>query len=88
MDLYVVSSRYEGGPQAVIEAAAMKVPIISNDVGIASKVLDPECVFDINDKKYIPGTNVLENCKKLVSEISIKKIGKNYLNMFEECIHG
>ena len=28
-DLYVVSSRYEGGPQAIYEASVMKIPIIS-----------------------------------------------------------
>ena len=30
-DLYVVSSRYEGGPQAIIEAAAMKVKVDEPD---------------------------------------------------------
>lgn len=47
-DLYVVSSRFEGGPQAILECSAMKVPIISNDVGIAKSVLHEDCVVDIS----------------------------------------
>jgi glycosyltransferase involved in cell wall biosynthesis len=46
LDLYVVSSRTEGGPQAIVEAALTKTPIISTDVGLASKILSPESVYD------------------------------------------
>ncbi|TXI89000.1 MAG: glycosyltransferase, partial [Chryseobacterium sp.] len=35
LDLYVVSSRCEGGPQALLECAALGVPIISTPVGLA-----------------------------------------------------
>ena len=41
LNLYVVSSRYEGGPQAIMECALIKTPIISTDVGIASEILSP-----------------------------------------------
>lgn len=44
LDLYVVASRYEGGPMAIVECAASKVPIVSRDVGIASKILAPRSV--------------------------------------------
>jgi len=39
IDLYIVSSRYEGGPQAVLECALTRTPIISTPVGIAPEVL-------------------------------------------------
>ena len=39
LDLYIVSSRVEGSPQAVKECAITKVPIISTNVGIASEIL-------------------------------------------------
>jgi glycosyltransferase involved in cell wall biosynthesis len=45
IDLYLVSSRMEGGPQAVIEAAAAKCKIISSDVGHARDILHPDCIF-------------------------------------------
>ena len=33
LDLYIVSSRVEGGPQAILECGINKTPIISTDVG-------------------------------------------------------
>lgn len=44
--LYVVGSRYEGGPQAIFECASMQVPIVSTDVGAASEILDSRAIFD------------------------------------------
>lgn len=46
LDIYIVSSRIEGGPQAIVESAITKTPIISTDVGVASQVLNPESLFD------------------------------------------
>jgi glycosyltransferase involved in cell wall biosynthesis len=46
VDLYVVSSRLEGGPQAILEAAAAECRIISTRVGHADDVLDPACLYD------------------------------------------
>ena len=45
IDLYVVSSRMEGGPKAIIECAAAKCKIISTDVGQARDILSPECIY-------------------------------------------
>jgi len=53
-DLYVVASRYEGGPQAIYEAAAMKVPIVSTDMGTAADVLCDNCIIDIPSEVYYP----------------------------------
>jgi glycosyltransferase involved in cell wall biosynthesis len=44
-DLYVVTSRSEGGPHAILEAAASRCKLISSPVGMAADVLEPECVF-------------------------------------------
>mgnify|MGYP003114745987 CR=1 FL=1 len=46
LDLYLVAARYEGGPQAIVECATNKTPIISTDVGIASSVLHPDSIFE------------------------------------------
>jgi glycosyltransferase involved in cell wall biosynthesis len=46
IDLYVVAARYEGGPQAVVECAATKTPIISTRVGFASDILAQCSLFD------------------------------------------
>jgi glycosyltransferase involved in cell wall biosynthesis len=39
LDLYTVTARYEGGPQAIVECAAMNVPIVSTPVGLAPSIL-------------------------------------------------
>ena len=44
LDWYFVTSRTEGGPQAVLEASCREVKILSTDVGIASEVLHPDCI--------------------------------------------
>lgn len=40
LDLYLVTSKYEGGPQAILECAYHKVPILSTDVGMAAEILN------------------------------------------------
>ena len=49
LDLYIVTSRIEGGPQAIVECGITKTPIISTDVGIASDILDKQSIFDMNN---------------------------------------
>ena len=49
LDLYIVSSRIEGGPQAIVESGITKTPIISTDVGFASDILSSESIFDMNN---------------------------------------
>jgi len=46
LDLYLVASRYEGGPQAILECAAMGIPIVSRDVGLSEAILPPSCIYD------------------------------------------
>ncbi|MGB9616393.1 MAG: glycosyltransferase family 4 protein, partial [Desulfomonilaceae bacterium] len=45
LDLYVVPSRSEGGPHAILEASAASCKIISTDVGLARDVLDEKCIY-------------------------------------------
>ena len=49
LDLYLVTSRLEGGPQAILESAITKTPIISTNVGIASEILHPKSLFDMDN---------------------------------------
>ena len=46
LDLYLVTSRLEGGPQAILESAITKTPIISTDVGVASEILHHDSIFE------------------------------------------
>lgn len=65
LDLYVVGSRHEGGPQAIFECAATKTPIISTDVGYASELLSTGIYHDrsevISAYESITHQTILEN---------------------------
>lgn len=39
LDIYPISARVEGGPQALIECGLLNVPVVSRKVGIANQVL-------------------------------------------------
>ena len=49
LDLYIVSSRVEGGPQAIFECAITKTNIISTDVGIARQILNKKSIFNMEN---------------------------------------
>lgn len=70
LDLYIVSSRIEGGPQAIAECAITKTNIISTDVGIAREILHEESIFDMENYRFaIPNTKeAYKNIQKLTKE--------------------
>lgn len=45
LDLYIIASRVEGGPAAVLECGITKTPVLSTNVGIASEILHPDSIF-------------------------------------------
>ena len=74
LDLYIVSSRVEGGPRAIIEAGIAKTPIISTDVGIASYLMPKECIYDVNYwQSYKNACPNVEELYLKVSELEKKK---------------
>ena len=81
-DLYVVASRTEGGPQAILEASAMKVPIISRDVGMAAAVLNKNCVVDMPEKIYMPVNNDVEVCYNNVKSYDMYTLVNKYISLF------
>lgn len=67
LDLYIVSARYEGGPQSVVECAVSGTPIISTDVGLSTEILAPESIF--KPGKELLATPNTDFAYKKVSEI-------------------
>tara|TARA_B100000575_G_C23141894_1_gene664731 strand:+ start:2464 stop:3378 length:915 start_codon:yes stop_codon:yes gene_type:complete len=57
LDLYLVTSRIEGGPQAILECAITKTPILSTDVGVAGEILHNDSLYD-PESFYKAKTNV------------------------------
>ena len=85
-DLYVVSSRYEGGPQALYEASVMKVPIISRDVGLAKKILCKNCIVDIPNEIYYPTISDIELNFNNVKKYNIRVHKDEYFKMLNEVL--
>ena len=69
LNLYIVSSRVEGGPQAILECALTKTPIISTDVGIAGEILSSDAIFNMNN--FLEATPNIEYAYKKVQKFLI-----------------
>lgn len=80
LDLYIVAARCEGGPQAIVECALSKTPIISTKVGIAPLILPETSLFDDNYKTAIPD---VESCYSKVEKHKIPKGFNGFKNFFE-----
>lgn len=80
LNLYIVSSRIEGGPQSILECASNKTPIISTNVGIASEILSKNSIFNMkNFQKAIPDVNIaFHNVAPLRIPIGFEK----FIDMF------
>ena len=79
LDLYIVSSRIEGGPQAIVESGITKTPIISTDVGFASDILSNESIFNMNNfKKAKPN---IDFAYKKSKELVIPQGFEKFINM-------
>ncbi len=83
LDLYVVSSRCEGGPRAVFEAGLTKTPIISTNIGISPELMHEESLFDCNDwttyKDTVPRTEYLYKNVKYIMSMEYLTEFKEYL---------
>ena len=70
LDLYIVSSRFEGGPQAIVECAITNTPIVSTNVGIASEILSSESIFVENILEATPN---VKYANKMIENLKIPK---------------
>jgi len=78
IDLYLITSRVEGGPKALLEAAASGVPLVSTRVGMAPEfIADGENGFlcDVEDiEGLVQKSSLLLTDKQLSNDFS--KAGK------------
>ena len=78
LDLYIVSSRAEGGPKAILEAMACGVPLVTTNVGMANSIIrdgingfivkgnDTVSELAALSRKVISEVNKEEYCKRAV----------------------
>ena len=80
LDLYLVTSRVEGGPQAIFECALTKTPILSTRVGVAPEVLHKDSIYKVNEfsKAKIDIDYAFDNAQKYTIPSGFDK----FLNMF------
>lgn len=81
LDLYIVASRVEGGPMAILEAGLTKTPIISTDVGIASDILSSESIFNMDNYKTAKPNIEYAYLNSL--KFTQENINNQYLKIFE-----
>jgi glycosyltransferase involved in cell wall biosynthesis len=82
LDLYIVSSRKEGGPQQILEAAITKTPIVSTNVGLADLFLSPESIYNLNEfSKARPNTEYAFN---KIDRLLLPDGLKSFKNFFKQ----
>ncbi len=82
LDLYLVTSRLEGGPQAILECAISRTPVLSTDVGIASEILNNKSIFNIDEFELAKVD--IEYAYKNSLRFTIPKGMDRYIEMFNE----
>ena len=89
LDLYIVSSRCEGGPRAIVECGLTKTPIISTKVGIAPELMDEKALFDYENimsyKEAQPNSETLSRNTLNIASKEYMMEFRNYIIHNEEC---
>ncbi len=81
IDLYLVTSRSEGGPKAVIEAALTRTQILSTQVGMASELLSPYCLCHKTDDFHSKISGLMIDGMPAIVEQNYQRVAQ--INNFE-----
>ena len=88
LDLYLVTSRQEGGPQAILECASNRTPILSTDVGFAAEALDSNCILesarDFIEKIQLKDFDYTFKNYENLQSYTMEKIMPKYIHFFEK----
>lgn len=75
-DLLLVTSRSEGAPRAILEAATVKLPILSTPVGVAKDLLDDNAIID----------GLSDGVNKLIEQVTMRYLDSNVNRVYEKMI--
>jgi len=82
LDLYIVSSRCEGGPQAIFECGYLETPIITTRVG-QHCFLSDDCKFEEKEKIDVNKIKMAYN-STIKNKVSVDKlIDKNHIKKYD-----
>ena len=102
LDLYLITSREEGGPKGLIEALACSVPIVSTPVGMSFDLLPKmqgctvtetfnplEIATRIIEKIDKPfRKEVVESWQKTIKQVDFLSTGEDYLKLVYSSLDG
>jgi hypothetical protein len=80
LDLYLVSSRVEGGPRAIIECGITETPLISTHVGISDLILHENSIYSDND--YMSYKKAFPDISHALKHAQLYSIQRGYMNTF------
>ncbi|MFH1353977.1 MAG: glycosyltransferase [bacterium] len=89
LDYYLVTSRHEGGPQAILEAMATNTKIFSTRVGVAD-LLSPQVIFS-NAKQCVallnqPYPDVLSKHQQTITSYSHQNVIPQFEQFFNKLV--
>lgn len=96
IDLYLVTSRLEGGPKSIIECAAVKCKIISTNVGQAANILTSKTIYSdpiegldliLDDIENNTLSNAVDaNYKRVVEGHNIETMRRHWERIYREVV--
>jgi glycosyltransferase involved in cell wall biosynthesis len=85
LDLYLVTSRYEGGPQAVLECAASRTPILSTSVGVSPEILSPlDIIYPESSVDIVNHRTDVDHAHSMVNDLFMPTGVEIFRNAFKE----
>ncbi|MET0224764.1 MAG: hypothetical protein ABW346_10365, partial [Terrimicrobium sp.] len=89
LDLYLICSRWEGGPHSIVEACFSRTKVLSTRVGIAEDVLQTKSLFDTIPEAV---TRILEDTRDRILETTCQPqydtvVAKNSPSKLFEALH-
>lgn len=70
LDLYLISSRAEGGPKALLESFASGVPLVSTDVGMVHDIAQNGSNALVSEADQIE--SLVNNCRRVIEDYDLK----------------
>ncbi|MCI5217608.1 MAG: glycosyltransferase [Candidatus Electrothrix sp. LOE2] len=93
IDLSLITSRHEGGPRAILEAAASSVPILSTPVGLAKDLLAPSLLYSTVDNGIEKLSRIIQNgydpalvesyCRTVCNRHSIESVTTQFSKLYK-----
>jgi glycosyltransferase involved in cell wall biosynthesis len=99
-DIFILTSRHEGGPNAVLEALAFELPVISTPIaGVNEYIQDrkngfyisyePEDVARVLSLVANSSKETIDEIKKhgctTVEQFDVRRVAQRYMSLIEEC---